>query len=47
MVGYDDRCKDCRQGQCSTCKGTGKVSGMFGNCTKCRGQGGKPCAMHR
>jgi len=46
-MGYDDRCKDCRHGQCSTCKGAGKVWGMFGNCTKCHGQGGNPCARHR
>lgn len=46
-MGYDDRCKDCRHGRCSTCKGAGKVWGMFGNCTKCHGQGGTPCARHR
>ena len=46
-MGYDDRCKDCRYGRCSTCKGAGKVWGTFGNCTKCHGQGGTPCARHR
>ncbi len=46
-MAYNDSCKDCRQGRCSTCKGTGKVQWTFGSCTKCHGQGGKPCAQHR
>lgn len=46
-VGYNDDCKDCRHGRCSTCKGAGKVQWTFGNCTACHGQGGKPCAQHR
>lgn len=46
-MGWEPRCKDCQAGTCSVCKGKGKVWGTFGNCTRCRGQGGKPCARHR
>jgi hypothetical protein len=47
FMGYDNRCKDCRYGQCSTCKGEGTVWGTFGSCTKCHGRGGTACASHR
>jgi hypothetical protein len=46
-MGYTPTCKDCEKGQCSVCRGKGRVWGMFGNCTRCSGQGGKPCARHR
>jgi hypothetical protein len=46
-MGYDNRCRDCQHGKCSVCNGEGKVWGTFGNCTRCHGQGGSPCAQHR
>ena len=47
MMGWNERCRDCQAGRCSTCKGAGKVWGTFGNCTACHGQGGRACAAHR
>jgi len=46
-MGWEEKCKDCMHGRCSTCKGRGTNPGMFGNCTKCHGQGGSPCARHK
>jgi hypothetical protein len=46
-MGYNDSCSKCRERRCSTCKGAGKVWGMFGDCTACKGTGGAPCTQHR
>jgi hypothetical protein len=43
------KCRKCNKEvkDCSTCRGTGKVGGIFGssNCTRCDGTG-KQCNEH-
>jgi hypothetical protein len=36
-----NKCRKCSKSviSCGICRGSGKVSGMFGSCTKCDGTG--------
>jgi hypothetical protein len=36
-----NQCRKCSKSvvQCATCRGQGKIGGMFGSCTRCSGTG--------
>jgi hypothetical protein len=44
---WNERCPKCLAQRCTTCKGAGKVWGMWGDCTACKGRKGIPCSSHR